>query len=383
MLLWYSHALQTFPGPLLHALHLLASRAASRQALNRHQAHRVPQAKPKPADRPSSSLPQAFAAVFGTSKAAADAPLAGASPCARHSTPFGQAASPDNGTQVSDGAQNLAAAAFGRKTTTGGAGLFGATGMKLSGNDFSAAVKAKGAGGPFVFNLTAAAGHEPAESVQTASDRAAPRAGTAADGVTDPLAAGGLASATGPAPAAASTRPPAGSNNPSAASQTPPAASSAPAAASSNLQPTQGAAAEQGAPASGAAGFAHPRHFGAAAEAAAQRGSAFTFGSQAPTTHSAESSLLGAESSLFGAPLSTSQGSAPELGRFPSSNPLLAPPSTPNLFGFPNASTGQAAKPFAFSQQRPMSAGASQQVPQPFSFGHRVSSAAEPGTLFG
>ena len=311
----------------------------------------------KPADQPSGLLPQAFAAVFGAARAAGDAPSGGALPCARHSTPSRQAAPTDNGTKLPDNSQNLAAAAFGGKTTTGGTGLFGASGMKPSGDDFSAAIKDKRADGPFVFNLTAAAGHEPTEPLQTASDKAAPTVGIAADGVTsitDPSAASGFA--TGPAPAAASRNPP-------AASGTPSAADGALAAASSRLQPTEGVAAEHGTPQG--AGFGRPTPDSAATDAADQRGSAFTFGSQAPTRHSAEPSL-------FGDTLSTSHSSAPTQGGFPLANPFL-------VSGFPSVSSGEAATAFAFSQQKPVSANAAQHVPQLFSFGQGVSSVTEPG----
>ena len=93
----------------------------------------------------------------------------------KDSTPSRQTAPPSNGTTASNSPKDLVAAAFGRKTAAGGTGLFGASGMKPSGDDFSAAVKEKGADGPCDFNLAAAGGHEPAEALKAANTRLHPQ----------------------------------------------------------------------------------------------------------------------------------------------------------------------------------------------------------------
>ena len=69
-------------------------------------------------------------------------------------------------------------------------------------------------------------------------------------------------------------------------------------------------------------------------------------------------------------------------GQFPISNPFLALPPHPHLFSFPSASTAQAASPFAFSQQRPVSADNAQQVPKLFSFGEGIGSVTESEAFF-
>lgn len=68
--------------------------------------------------------------------------------------------------------------------------------------------------------------------------------------------------------------------------------------------------------------------------------------------------------------------------QFPISNPFLAPPPHPHLFSFTSASTAQAASPFAFSQQRPVSADNAQQVFKLFSFGEGIGSVTESEAFF-
>ena len=375
--------------------------------------------KTEAADQSSLPLPREFAAVFGASRAAADTPLAGASSCARHSTLHTQAAPSAKGTKAPGSQQKSASAAFGVSTTSAGTGHAGAPGMEPSRNDSNAAVKEKVVNGPFVFNLTAAAGHVPAEPPQTANEQAAPTAGKAAaataqaaDSVpssavssaasglaaaaavtaatTAAAAAGDSSAATGNSPAAGSI-PPAAGGNPSAVSGTPPAAggeppvasgipftaSAQPPTTSGHRQPMDGTAAEEQARSFGAASFGRPTFDNAAPTD--QHSSASSSGSQVAP------SLRDAEPSLLSMPFGTSVGSAPLQGGFPTANPFLVPQSTPsrggNLFSLADASSGQAGRPFAFGQQTPVVADAAQHEPPPFGFGQEVHIDIEPGAL--
>ena len=380
---------------------------ASQQSSFKAGSQQAASSETKAADQSSLPLPREFAAVFGTPRAAAETPLDGASPSARHSTPHTQAVPAANGTKASGSQQNSASAAFGISTTSGGTGHAGKPGMEPSGNSFSAAVKEKVADGPFVFNLTAAAGHVPAEHPQTASHQAAPTAGKiaaatteAADAVPSSTASSAASGLAAPAPAvtpaivaaaggspAASSKSPAAGANPSAVKGTPPAAggdppvtsstplvaNDVPPTASGHPQPVDNTAAEDQVPAFGAAGFGRPTADDRAPTD--QHSSAFSFGSQAaPIMHDAEPSLLRM-------PVGTSEGSAPSQGGFPAANPFLGLQSTPpHAASLPHASSDQAARPFAFGQQTP---DAAQHEPQPFGFGQEVRTAVEPGASSG
>ena len=149
---------------------------------------------------------------------------------------------------------------------------------------------------------------------------------------------------------AADATPPAQSSNPSVASSTPPAVSG-------NLRPTEGAAAEQRAPAFGASDLG---------------GSAFT-----SEPHTAPIP------SWSGVPMSTPDSSVPHPGGLPTANPFAGLQSTFFAAFTPSTSfavpSGQADRPVAFSQQTAGAGNAALHVPEPFSFGSGVGSAFQSG----
>lgn len=346
----------------------------------------------QPASQPSSPLPNPFAAVFGTARAAPDAPLAGAPPAANHSTPSTTQAAPSpNGPEAP---QSSAPPAFGASRQD--------------------PKKAFGAGGngQIYINLTAAAGRRPIETgsrkaagtaahAQPSGTPSSPAAGFAAPpaggpgfspaasintpagggtfpGVSVPLlasnpppaASGSPPAANGTPPAVSDTRPaasgippavrgtpPAAYVTPLVVSSTPSVASSTPPAVSGNLRPTEGAAAEQRAPAFGAADLG---------------GSAFT-----SEPHTAPLP------SWSGVPMRTPETSVPHPGGLPTANPFAGLHSTffdtPTPFTSFDVPSGQVDRPFAFSQQTAASADAVRHVPEPFSFGSGVGSAFQSG----